>query len=57
MKKCKTCLFHTICKSTRLCDNYYPADERTEEEISIESEEAEKREYYDAWLEYIEDYN
>ena len=57
MKKCKTCLFHTVCKRTRLCDNYYPANEEAEEELSIQNEKTEKREYFDAWLEYIRDYN
>jgi hypothetical protein len=53
-KSCKKCLFGDICPRTRPCNDFSPLDEM---ELVDYHEARDKREYYQAWLEYIQDFD
>lgn len=52
-KKCSTCIFGDKCRSTRVCEDYYPITERAEDECIDEMLEADYREFCNEWQEYI----
>ena len=55
-RKCTNCCFGDKCHSNQVCDDYAPIiDEPTDEEIA-EMIEAERDAFYDAWIEYISEY-
>ena len=53
-KSCSNCTFSDVCPYSRPCSNFSPADET---ELIEECEAQYKEEYYQAWLEYIKDFD
>lgn len=53
-RSCELCVFRDVCPGSRPCNHFSPLDD-------IEMLEAEnssnKDEYYQAWLEYIQDFD
>ena len=52
-KSCKKCLFGDICPRTRPCSDFAPLDES---ELAESQEEQNKKEYTQAWLAYVNEY-
>lgn len=55
-KKCSNCYFGDKCWCLDFCDDYYPIDDLTDEEID-EMIEAGRREFLGEWKQYIEEYS
>lgn len=53
-RTCKNCVFGDTCVAGRPCRHFSPL---LDEEYSEEEEARDKREYYQAWLEYIDEIN
>lgn len=51
-RSCKNCIFGDTCDSRYTCKHYAPI---LDEEFSEKEEAREKKEYYQAWLEYIDE--
>lgn len=51
-RTCKNCIFGDTCVAGRLCKHFSPL---LDDEYSEEEEARDRREYYQAWLEYIDE--
>lgn len=54
MNKCQNCYFEGMCDLDE-CEGYYPIDEFEDDDLD-ETIERNRKEYYDAWQEYIKGY-
>lgn len=55
-RKCSVCIFDEICTcKSSVCSYYSPIDEY--DNSDLEYVEESRYEFYDAWFEYISDYN
>ena len=55
-KQCNTCIFGDICKSNRVCKYYSPLDGLRDDRTVYKRTEKTRVEFFDEWLEYIEEY-
>ena len=54
MNKCQNCYFEGMCDLDE-CEGYYPINEFEDDDLD-ETIERNRKEYYDAWQEYIKGY-
>lgn len=55
MSKCQKCYFADQCDSPRCCDGYTNIDCEMDDDEIYNLTEREKKEYYEAWLAYIQE--
>lgn len=54
-KRCGSCYFSDQCSSNGYCDDYIPLTKEREYDQLMRYVESGKREFYRAWLEYIDE--
>lgn len=54
---CDSCYFSGKCVSGGKCDDYVPVDRCGEDEYIRQIVEENRQSYYDAWVEYIDEFN
>ena len=59
-RRCCRCIFYGTCPVNRVCSNYYPVNENEDNEelsnYSLYQEKKDRKEYYDAFFEYLSEY-
>ncbi|MBP5462535.1 MAG: hypothetical protein J6Y20_10450 [Lachnospiraceae bacterium] len=56
-KSCLNCYFGDKCYCEQVCEFYCPIGEEAEDEAVCEFVEQSRAEFYEAWFEYIEEYD
>lgn len=54
-RDCSNCCFAEKCRIENGCDDYYPVSD--DEYFALEILESERMEYYNAWIQYVSEYN
>lgn len=54
-RDCSNCCFAGKCRFENGCEDYYPAND--DSYATLEMQEAERAEYYNAWIQYVSEYN
>ena len=54
-RACSKCCFGDKCRCEGGCDDYYPAND--DSYATPEMIDAERTEYYNAWIQYVSEYN
>ena len=55
-KSCLNCLFGDKCMCEKVCEFYCPIGEEAESDAENEMIERSRVEFYEAWFEYLEEY-